>query len=182
MGFCCSEEEAKKKIYSVCTTTYTGFGALISEELSYKVKGLCIVVLVIHVGGFRVLGLFLSISNLGCFIILWIKFTIFGGFRVWGFSISLYFECLLNIFVFFPLSIDLIMLGAQRFMLWSSYASYVSFNMAAWWNSLWLVLFSIKRSGFCGLLVLVSLLFCGCKLGVTVAEEWSIVYLKFWIF
>jgi hypothetical protein len=36
----CSEEEAKKKIYSVCTTTYTGFGALISEELSYKVKGL----------------------------------------------------------------------------------------------------------------------------------------------
>jgi len=35
----CSEEEAKKKIYSVCTTTYTGFGAIISEELSYKVKG-----------------------------------------------------------------------------------------------------------------------------------------------
>ncbi|XP_066345868.1 multiple organellar RNA editing factor 3, mitochondrial-like [Miscanthus floridulus] len=35
-----SEEEAKKKIYSVCTSTYTGFGALISEELSYKVKGL----------------------------------------------------------------------------------------------------------------------------------------------
>ncbi|XP_059647488.1 multiple organellar RNA editing factor 3, mitochondrial isoform X2 [Cornus florida] len=34
-----SEEEAKKKIYSVCTTTYTGFGALISEELSYKIKG-----------------------------------------------------------------------------------------------------------------------------------------------
>lgn len=34
-----SEEEAKSKIYSVCTTTYTGFGALISEELSYKVKG-----------------------------------------------------------------------------------------------------------------------------------------------
>lgn len=34
------EEEAKKKIYSVCTTTYTGFGCLISEELSYKVKGL----------------------------------------------------------------------------------------------------------------------------------------------
>ncbi|XP_015899953.1 multiple organellar RNA editing factor 3, mitochondrial [Ziziphus jujuba] len=33
-----SEEEAKKKIYSVCTTTYTGFGALISEELSLKVK------------------------------------------------------------------------------------------------------------------------------------------------
>ncbi|KAL4565243.1 hypothetical protein LXL04_029329 [Taraxacum kok-saghyz] len=35
-----SEEEAKKKIYSVSTTTYTGFGALISEEISYKVKGL----------------------------------------------------------------------------------------------------------------------------------------------
>ncbi|KAI9122993.1 hypothetical protein K1719_005882 [Acacia pycnantha] len=35
-----SEEEAKKKIYSVSTVTYTGFGALISEELSYKIKGL----------------------------------------------------------------------------------------------------------------------------------------------
>ncbi|RID71228.1 hypothetical protein BRARA_C03177 [Brassica rapa] len=35
-----SEEEAKKKIYSVSTSTYTGFGALISEELSCKVKGL----------------------------------------------------------------------------------------------------------------------------------------------
>lgn len=35
-----SEEEAKKKIYSVCTSVYTGFGALISEELSYKVKDL----------------------------------------------------------------------------------------------------------------------------------------------
>ncbi|KAL8490606.1 hypothetical protein ACS0TY_022563 [Phlomoides rotata] len=35
-----SEEEAKKKIYSVCTSTYTGFGALISEELSYKCKEL----------------------------------------------------------------------------------------------------------------------------------------------
>ncbi|KAL3641913.1 Multiple organellar RNA editing factor 3, mitochondrial [Castilleja foliolosa] len=35
-----SEEEAKKKIYSVCTTTYQGFGALISEEQSYKVKEL----------------------------------------------------------------------------------------------------------------------------------------------
>ncbi|CAH8353298.1 unnamed protein product [Eruca vesicaria subsp. sativa] len=35
-----SEEEAKKKIYSVCTSTYTGFGALISEELSCKLKGL----------------------------------------------------------------------------------------------------------------------------------------------
>ncbi|RWR87934.1 multiple organellar RNA editing factor 3, mitochondrial-like protein [Cinnamomum micranthum f. kanehirae] len=35
-----SEEEAKKKINSVCTMTYIGFGALISEELSFKVKGL----------------------------------------------------------------------------------------------------------------------------------------------
>ncbi|XP_054785468.1 multiple organellar RNA editing factor 3, mitochondrial-like [Prosopis cineraria] len=35
-----SEEEAKKKIYSVATVTYTGFGAEISEELSTKVKGL----------------------------------------------------------------------------------------------------------------------------------------------
>ncbi|AAF63819.1 DAG protein, putative [Arabidopsis thaliana] len=34
------QEEAKKKIYSVCTSTYTGFGALISEELSCKVKAL----------------------------------------------------------------------------------------------------------------------------------------------
>ncbi|WCJ23439.1 Multiple organellar RNA editing factor 3 mitochondrial [Euphorbia peplus] len=34
-----SEEEAKKKIYSVSTSTYTGFGALISEEVSEKVKG-----------------------------------------------------------------------------------------------------------------------------------------------
>jgi hypothetical protein len=46
----CSEEEAKKKIYSVCTTTYTGFGALISEELSYKVKGAisCGAIFLIH--------------------------------------------------------------------------------------------------------------------------------------
>ncbi|KAG5011103.1 hypothetical protein JHK87_019618 [Glycine soja] len=35
-----SEEDAKNKIYSVSTSTYTGFGALISEELSYKVKEL----------------------------------------------------------------------------------------------------------------------------------------------
>ena len=42
----CSEEEAKKKIYSVCTTTYTGFGALISEELSYKVKGEILIALI----------------------------------------------------------------------------------------------------------------------------------------
>ncbi|XP_050373521.1 multiple organellar RNA editing factor 3, mitochondrial [Argentina anserina] len=34
-----SEEEARKKIYSVSTTTYTGFGALISEEDSNKLKG-----------------------------------------------------------------------------------------------------------------------------------------------
>ncbi|KAL8162249.1 hypothetical protein V2J09_013738 [Rumex salicifolius] len=33
-----SEEEARSKIYSVCTTTYTGFGCQISEELSYKMK------------------------------------------------------------------------------------------------------------------------------------------------
>ncbi|KAK6254467.1 hypothetical protein SCA6_015772 [Theobroma cacao] len=42
-----SEEEAKKRIYSVCTTTYTGFGALISEELSYKFKGLPLVLWVL---------------------------------------------------------------------------------------------------------------------------------------
>ncbi|KNA07147.1 hypothetical protein SOVF_174550 isoform B [Spinacia oleracea] len=32
-----SEKEAKK-IYSVSTTTYTGYGALISKEMTYKVK------------------------------------------------------------------------------------------------------------------------------------------------
>lgn len=41
-----SEEEAKKSIYSVSTTTYTGFGALISEELSYKVKGIVFLFLI----------------------------------------------------------------------------------------------------------------------------------------
>ncbi|KAG7026325.1 Multiple organellar RNA editing factor 3, mitochondrial, partial [Cucurbita argyrosperma subsp. argyrosperma] len=30
------KEEARKEIYSVSTSTYTGFGALIREELSYK--------------------------------------------------------------------------------------------------------------------------------------------------
>lgn len=35
-----SEEEAKKRIYALSTTTYTGFQALISEELSEKCKGL----------------------------------------------------------------------------------------------------------------------------------------------
>ncbi|KAL5064247.1 hypothetical protein RYX36_025984 [Vicia faba] len=35
-----SEEEAKKKIYFVSTTTYIGFGALISEDHSYKIKEL----------------------------------------------------------------------------------------------------------------------------------------------
>ncbi|XP_039134859.1 multiple organellar RNA editing factor 3, mitochondrial-like [Dioscorea cayenensis subsp. rotundata] len=35
-----NEEEAKKKIYFICTLTYIGFGVLILENLSYKVKGL----------------------------------------------------------------------------------------------------------------------------------------------
>ncbi|EXC23295.1 hypothetical protein L484_005245 [Morus notabilis] len=35
-----SEEEAKKKIYSVSTTTFTGFGALVSRDLSQNLKGL----------------------------------------------------------------------------------------------------------------------------------------------
>ncbi|KAL5701066.1 Multiple organellar RNA editing factor 3 [Ranunculus cassubicifolius] len=35
-----SEEEARKKIYSVSTTTYTGFGCLISEEISNKLKSI----------------------------------------------------------------------------------------------------------------------------------------------
>lgn len=59
LGF--SEEEAKKKIYSVSTTTYTGFGALISEELSLKVKGN---------RRFRVLdfrGLRFGFSSLACY-------------------------------------------------------------------------------------------------------------------
>lgn len=35
----CSEEEARMKIYSVSTRHYFAFGALVSEELSYKLKG-----------------------------------------------------------------------------------------------------------------------------------------------
>uniref|UniRef100_A0A2P2KU63 Uncharacterized protein MANES_15G092300 n=2 Tax=Rhizophora mucronata TaxID=61149 RepID=A0A2P2KU63_RHIMU len=35
-----SEEEARKKIYSVSTRCYFAFGALVSEELSYKIKEL----------------------------------------------------------------------------------------------------------------------------------------------
>jgi hypothetical protein len=33
-----SKKTAKKKIYSVCTSNYTGFGAVISEEMAYKLK------------------------------------------------------------------------------------------------------------------------------------------------
>ena len=36
-----SEEEARQKIYSVSTRHYFAFGALVSEELSYKLKGIC---------------------------------------------------------------------------------------------------------------------------------------------
>jgi len=36
-----SEEEARMKIYSVSTRHYFAFGALVSEELSYKLKGIC---------------------------------------------------------------------------------------------------------------------------------------------
>lgn len=35
-----SEEEARMKIYSVSTRHYFAFGALVSEELSYKLKGI----------------------------------------------------------------------------------------------------------------------------------------------
>ncbi|PON98971.1 LOW QUALITY PROTEIN: hypothetical protein TorRG33x02_052080, partial [Trema orientale] len=35
-----SEQEARMKIYSVSTTCYFAFGALVSEELSYKIKEL----------------------------------------------------------------------------------------------------------------------------------------------
>lgn len=36
---CSSEDEARMKIYSVSTRHYFAFGALVSEELSYKLKG-----------------------------------------------------------------------------------------------------------------------------------------------
>jgi hypothetical protein len=35
-----SEEEARMKIYSVSTRHYFAFGALVSEELSFKLKGI----------------------------------------------------------------------------------------------------------------------------------------------
>lgn len=35
----CSEDEARMKIYSVSTRHYYAFGALVSEEVSYKIKG-----------------------------------------------------------------------------------------------------------------------------------------------
>jgi len=60
----CSEEEAKKKIYSVSTSTYTGFGALISEELSYKVKG-AIDSLLFYVSIFILVEVFLLLELLG---------------------------------------------------------------------------------------------------------------------
>jgi len=37
---CFSEEEARQKIYSVSTRHYFAFGALVPEELSYKLKGI----------------------------------------------------------------------------------------------------------------------------------------------
>lgn len=37
----CSEQDARMKIYSVSTRHYFAFGALVSEELSYKLKGNC---------------------------------------------------------------------------------------------------------------------------------------------
>ena len=37
---CFSEEEARQKIYSVSTRHYFAFGALVSEELSDKLKGI----------------------------------------------------------------------------------------------------------------------------------------------
>ena len=36
---CCSDDDARMKIYSVSTKHYFAFGALVSEELSYKIKG-----------------------------------------------------------------------------------------------------------------------------------------------
>jgi hypothetical protein len=35
-----SEEEARRKIYSVSTRCYYAFGALVPEEVSYKIKGI----------------------------------------------------------------------------------------------------------------------------------------------
>lgn len=37
---CCSEEEAKKKIYNVSCERYFGFGCEIDEETSNKLEGL----------------------------------------------------------------------------------------------------------------------------------------------
>jgi hypothetical protein len=42
---CFSEEEARQKIYSVSTQYYFAFGALMPEELSYKIKGTTVTVL-----------------------------------------------------------------------------------------------------------------------------------------
>ena len=39
-----SEEEARQKIYSVSTRCYFAFGALVSEEVSLKIKGVCVCV------------------------------------------------------------------------------------------------------------------------------------------
>ena len=38
---CFSDEEARKKIYSVSTRHYFAFGALVAEELSDRLKGIC---------------------------------------------------------------------------------------------------------------------------------------------
>jgi hypothetical protein len=38
--FCCSEEEATKKIYNVSCERYFGFGCQIDEETSNKLEGL----------------------------------------------------------------------------------------------------------------------------------------------
>lgn len=43
-SFSNSEEEARMKIYSVSTRCYFAFGALVSEELSYKIKGIIIII------------------------------------------------------------------------------------------------------------------------------------------
>jgi hypothetical protein len=38
---CFSDEEARKKIYSVSTRHYFAFGALVAEEFYWKLKGIC---------------------------------------------------------------------------------------------------------------------------------------------
>ena len=54
---CSSEDEARMKIYSVSTRHYFAFGALVSEELYYKLKGIG------HYMKFLVWHLFMKVTS-----------------------------------------------------------------------------------------------------------------------